>query len=88
MRTSAIFLAVTGAASVSAGSLFSAGGNQAVMDEKFKVPGENPLYFCSDPKDYSLKIESVELSPNPPVPYVFQYQRDKSCTLLLRKLDS
>ncbi|KAF1976370.1 hypothetical protein BU23DRAFT_566035 [Bimuria novae-zelandiae CBS 107.79] len=68
MKVSAILLAATSAVSVSAGSLFSTGGDQAVINEEFKVPGDNPLYFCADPKDYSLDIEKVDLSPNPPVP--------------------
>jgi len=39
-----------------------------VDDEKFTVPGKNPLNFCADPKDYILTIDHVDLSPNPPVP--------------------
>lgn len=87
MKASAILLAASSAASVSAGSLFSAGGNQALINEEFKVPGDNPLYFCSDPKNYSLKIESVELSPNPPVPYVCSQSSGERCALRLRKLE-
>lgn len=70
MKVSAILFATASAASVSAGSLFSTGGDQAVINEDFKVPGDNPLYFCADPKDYLLDIENVDLEPNPPVPYV------------------
>ena len=32
------------------------------------VPGKNPLNFCADPSDYILTIDTVDLSPNPPVP--------------------
>lgn len=46
------------------------GGSQAVIQEQYKVPGDNPLYFCGDPADDLLKIEKVDLSPNPPKPYV------------------
>lgn len=44
------------------------GGSQVHLsdDEKIKVPGENPLYYCSDPKDDILEIEKVDLDPNPP----------------------
>lgn len=35
------------------------------------VPGENPLTFCDDPGKDILTIERVDLTPNPPVPYVF-----------------
>lgn len=34
------------------------------------VNGDNPLVYCSDPATNSLKIDSVDLSPNPPLPYV------------------
>jgi hypothetical protein len=43
---------------------------QVTIQEDFKVPGENPLYFCADPKDNILEIEKVDLNPNPPTPYV------------------
>ncbi|OJD14789.1 hypothetical protein AJ78_04911 [Emergomyces pasteurianus Ep9510] len=36
--------------------------------KKLGVPGNNPLYFCSQPETDILTIESVNLSPNPPVP--------------------
>lgn len=70
MKVSTVLLVATSAASASAGSIWSSGGDQAVINEEFKVPGDNPLYFCADPKDYLLDIENVDLSPNPPVPYV------------------
>jgi len=41
---------------------------QVAISEDFSVPGDNPLFFCSDPKDDLLKIENVDLSPNPPKP--------------------
>lgn len=41
---------------------------QITINEEFKVPGDNPLYFCSDPKDDLLEIEKVDLDPNPPLP--------------------
>ncbi|KAK2774781.1 Phosphatidylglycerol/phosphatidylinositol transfer protein [Emmonsiellopsis sp. PD_33] len=40
----------------------------SVVDDKLSVPGQNPLNFCADPKGDILKIDSVDLSPNPPVP--------------------
>lgn len=49
----------------------SFGGSQApLVDDKVKVPGDNPLYFCSDPKDDILDITKVDLDPNPPKAYV------------------
>lgn len=81
MKVATILLAASSAASVSAVSLFSTGGDQAVINEDFKVPGDNPLYFCADPKDYLLDLENVDLSPNPPVPFVFPCsQVGHSCT--------
>ena len=44
--------------------------NQVTVKEEYKVPGDNPLYFCADPADYLLQIEKVDLDPNPPKPYV------------------
>ena len=46
------------------------GGGQKVLDEALAVPGENPLEFCEEANDYTLEIEKVDLSPNPPKPYV------------------
>jgi len=31
-----------------------------------EVPGENPLEFCEESKDYILDIKNVDLDPNPP----------------------
>ena len=71
MKVSAVLVAASSVASVSAGANWGmAGGNQAVINEAFKVPGDNPLYFCEDPKNYILDLENVDLSPNPPLPYV------------------
>ena len=70
MKASAVLLAATSAVSVSAAATWMSGGNQVVINEEWKVPGDNPLYFCADPKDYLLDIENVDLSPNPPSAYV------------------
>jgi hypothetical protein len=72
MKVSAVLLAATSAASASAAATWMPGGNQAVINDAFKVPGDNPLYFCEDPKSYILDIENVDLDPNPPLPYVFR----------------
>lgn len=59
------------ASSVSArSSLFGSSIEVAPFDEALKVPGDNPLQHCKDPKDDILDLESVDLSPNPPKPYV------------------
>jgi hypothetical protein len=38
--------------------------------EDKKVPGSNPLTYCSDPANNILQIESINLVPNPPKAYV------------------
>lgn len=46
----------------------SSSDTEKALDANFKVPGDNPLFFCKDPSDYIGKIDFVDLSPNPPVP--------------------
>jgi hypothetical protein len=44
---------------------------QAVIGNvDLSVPGDNPLEFCEDPEANShiLRIQKVDLSPNPPLP--------------------
>ena len=41
-----------------------------VSEETNNVKGANPLLSCTDPASYVLQIDTVDLSPNPPVPYV------------------
>lgn len=43
-----------------------AGGSQTILGEDLKVPGENPFYHCSTPKDEILDLSYVNLDPNPP----------------------
>ncbi|KAJ5133317.1 hypothetical protein N7476_003454 [Penicillium atrosanguineum] len=37
-------------------------------EPQFPVEGDNPLEYCQNPENHILKIESVNLSPNPPQP--------------------
>lgn len=69
MQLTTLLVAALSAASVSATPSWL-GGDQVNIKEEYKVPGDNPLYFCSDPADDILTIEKVDLSPNPPKPYV------------------
>ncbi|KAK7509519.1 ML domain-containing protein [Phyllosticta citriasiana] len=71
MKVSALFLAVASPLLVSAidrsnflGGLMSQ--NQVTLQADNKVPGENPLFFCSTPDPYILTIDDVDLAPNPP----------------------
>ncbi|KAI4618085.1 uncharacterized protein J4E87_008095 [Alternaria ethzedia] len=67
MQLTTLFLAALSAVSVTASPSWM-GGDQVTIKEEYKVPGDNPLYFCGDPADDLLKIEKVDLSPNPPKP--------------------
>ena len=67
MQLTTLFLAALSASSISASPSWLT-GSQAALKEEFKVPGDNPLYFCDDPADNILDIEKVDLSPNPPKP--------------------
>lgn len=49
-------------------SIFGSSQQLAPADEDLSVPGESPLFFCADPKDNLLVLESVDLDPNPPLP--------------------
>lgn len=69
MQLTTLFVAALSAVSVSASPSWM-GGDQVVVQEEHKVPGDNPLYFCADPANDILTIEKVDLSPNPPKPYV------------------
>ncbi|PHH89866.1 hypothetical protein CDD83_5071 [Cordyceps sp. RAO-2017] len=41
----------------------------AVAADSLKVPGESPLEFCNANRDHdAIKIEKVDISPNPPKP--------------------
>ncbi|KAF2013014.1 hypothetical protein BU24DRAFT_425582 [Aaosphaeria arxii CBS 175.79] len=64
MQLTTLLLSAVCAVSVSASP--SWGPSQIRINEDFKVPGSNPLFFCADPKDNLLEIEKVDLSPNPP----------------------
>lgn len=63
------------------------------LDGEFKVPGDQPLYFCKDPKDDILTVHDVQLIPNPPVPGqkltikangTFSEQIDEGATVFLQ----
>jgi hypothetical protein len=44
-------------------------GDSSALDESLKVPGENPINYCSPDRDGDLiVIEKVDLAPNPPKP--------------------
>lgn len=47
-------------------SLF--GSDQQVLDEDLAVPGDNPLFYCQKTEEDILRIDYVDLTPNPPEP--------------------
>lgn len=68
MRFSTACVAALSASVASAGSWF---GQDVITKDVEKVPGESPLEFCdSDHSNDIVKIESVDLLPNPPESYV------------------
>jgi len=69
MQLTTLLLAALSVISVQASPSW-VGGDQVTIQDEFKVPGDNPLYFCGDPKDDLVKIDSVDLDPNPPTAYV------------------
>jgi len=66
MKLTSLLLSVVLTATVSARSSWINGNQISVKDDLPEVPGENPLFFCSDPATDILEIDSVDLSPNPP----------------------
>jgi hypothetical protein len=34
-------------------------------NDSLDVPGNNPLVFCEDPKDYILDIDHIDVEPDP-----------------------
>ncbi|EEP77599.1 phosphatidylglycerol/phosphatidylinositol transfer protein [Uncinocarpus reesii 1704] len=63
------------------------------INEDLSVPGDNPLNFCTPPKNDILTIERVDLFPNPPLPGktltikatgTFSKQVDKGAKVLLQ----
>lgn len=63
----ALLLAPVLASALSISGLSSSSDSSA-LDANFPVPGDQPLNFCKDPKDYILEVHNVDLIPNPPVP--------------------
>jgi hypothetical protein len=54
------------------GLSFRFGSTQKALGDGEAVPGNNPLKFCKkDHDDDLLVLEKVNLTPNPPVKYVF-----------------
>ena len=73
MQLTTVVLAALSAVSVSATPSWM-GGDQVAIKEEYKVPGDNPLYFCGNPADDILKIEKADIDPNPPKPCVSNHR--------------
>lgn len=77
MRITEIFLSLFLVSAVASKSLSFFRSDQTVLDDDSKtVPGKNPLTFCRTPTDYSLVIQKVDLTPNPPKAYAIHQIRD------------
>ncbi|KAL9100295.1 MAG: hypothetical protein Q9163_004313 [Psora crenata] len=61
-----VLIAILQASFATSRSYFRLGGSQTVLDNELDVPGENPLQFCQSASNYSLVIQKVDLTPNPP----------------------
>jgi hypothetical protein len=70
MRFSHLLPLMLAGPAVSALPSFFDGTSQQIplVDDAHSVPGDNPLNFCADPKNYILDITKVDLDPNPPSP--------------------
>ncbi|RAL16413.1 ML domain-containing protein [Aspergillus homomorphus CBS 101889] len=68
------FLSIAAAAlcaapfSVTARSIDFFSSQSPIVANGIPVEGDNPLEYCANPSDDVLKIEKVDLSPNPPLP--------------------
>ena len=75
MRLSTLPLLLVSSSLVSAGNFFQqqAIGIHDIVGGKTvgkAVPGESPLFFCGDTSNDIVTIETVDLLPNPPTPFV------------------
>ncbi|CEJ53892.1 Phosphatidylglycerol/phosphatidylinositol transfer protein [Penicillium brasilianum] len=70
LSATALLLASPLVAAASLPSLFdpSQAPIRAEDERKNPVEGDNPLEFCEPPSSHLLTIDSVDLSPNPPLP--------------------
>ncbi|PYH95999.1 putative ML domain protein [Aspergillus ellipticus CBS 707.79] len=70
LSSAAAFLLCAAPLSATARSLDWFGSSQTPIyaNGDFPVKGDNPLEYCNDPAGYTLEIDHVDLSPNPPLP--------------------
>lgn len=67
MRVTITLLPLLLTSVVTSKSLSLFGSSQTILDDESRsVPGKNPLHFCQNTGDYSLVIQNVDLTPNPP----------------------
>ena len=49
-------------------------GSQEIIQDDTKVPGDNPLHYCTESRtDDLLIVDHVNLVPNPPVAWVILF---------------
>ena len=71
MKIAATLISLLLSSLAAANSLSFFGSDQHVLDDELDVPGDNPLEFCQKDNKYTLTINKVDLTPNPPSPYVY-----------------
>jgi len=69
MKVQSLLSLAVAAYSVSAATL-QAQPQQLLNTLSKTIPGDSPVELCpaADPNDFILKIDSIDLSPNPPIP--------------------
>lgn len=73
MRFSVTLVSLLSAHLTSARGLFGGGQEVVTQNDDLKIPGDSPLELCDKSHDDDLvKIESVDLLPNPPEAYVIE----------------
>lgn len=72
MKFSTSFLALClGTLAVGESLSFFGSSSQKALGDDLSIPGDNPLKYCKDEHgDDILKLDHVNLTPNPPTPYV------------------
>ena len=73
MRFPAVVALAFGLAPASGLSVFRGDEQSVIIQDDLDVPGESPLKYCDKERDDDIiRIQSVDLSPNPPEAYVLE----------------
>lgn len=76
LSTAAAVLLSVAPFAVTARSIDFFNSQSPISTNGIPVKGDNPLEYCANPSGDVLEIKKVDLSPNPPLPYVLlRYSR-------------